>query len=281
MQFSSRTRVGLDVAGGVASAGDASGALQSTDVEGVSAVGWDVSAIDAVGGRVVVLLRDTDAGAESTERSVVLVFDATSAQLLDRIEPPVDVTYTAAVPFGENRLLLADLKYRWTVVSAEREIIDGPRVLGVGQEVAAVDPDAGRYVTADWNGDLHVVAPDSEGVIDLTGPASFAVDVAFADGDRVVSRHIDGSTYVWDVSARRIVGRLWQSPPLAFFPMAVDRAADDLLQATPEGLARIPLAPDTWFEAVCARVDRRLTETEVAAIAPDLAPGPGCSGEPG
>jgi hypothetical protein len=58
--------------------------------------------------------------------------------------------------------------------------------------------------------------------------------------------------------------------------MEVDRAANDLLQATPEGIARIPLTPDDWFEAVCSRVDRRLTETELAAIAPGLAPGPGC-----
>ena len=58
--------------------------------------------------------------------------------------------------------------------------------------------------------------------------------------------------------------------------MGVDRTADDLLQVTPDGLARIPLAPDTWFEAVCARVERSLTDTELSAIAPGLAPGPGC-----
>ncbi len=271
----------LDVVTGTASSGNSAVVIGSTDVAGLQEGEWNLRRIAVADDRAVVLLRDTDADEGSADRSVVLVLDANTGELLERLDPPDDVTYTAALPIGDDDLLVADLTYRWTVLDAEREVLDGPRVLGPGQEVAAVDREAGRYVTADWNGDLHVVDPDRDVVIDLTGPASFAVDVAFADGDRLVSRHIDGSTYLWDVQASRLVGRLWQSPPFAFFGIAVDRAANDLLQLTPEGIARIPLAPDGWFETVCSRVDRRLTETELTAVAPDLAPGPGCPDEPG
>lgn len=131
-------------------------------------------------------------------------------------------------------------------------------------------------MTGDWNGDLHVVDPGRDVVVDLPGPASFAVDVAFAGDNQVVSRHADGSTYLWDVSASRLVGRLWRSPPFGPFGMAVDRVENDLIQATAQGMARIPLAPDAWFQAVCSRVDRQLTEAEITAITPDLDPGPGC-----
>jgi DNA-binding SARP family transcriptional activator len=266
----------LDVATRTATTGDSDGAISSTDVRELQVGEWDIRRIEVGDGRAVVLLRDTDAGESSADRSVVLVLDVDTGQLLDRLDPPVGVTYTAALPIGDDDLLVADLSYRWTIIDTDGAVVDGPRVHGPGQEVAAIDHAGGRYVTADWNGDLHVVDPERDTVVDLTGPASFAVDVAFADDDRLVSRHIDGSTYLWDIAASRLVGRLWQSPAFAFFGMEVDRAANDLLQATPEGIARIPLTPDDWFEAVCSRVDRRLTETELAAIAPGLAPGPGC-----
>lgn len=271
----------LDIATRTATTGDTSGVAGSTDVAGLQDGEWDIERIEAADDRAVVLLRDTDAGGGSADRSVILVLDADTGELLDRIDPPDGVTYTAAMPIGEDDLLVADLSYRWTILDAEGEVVDGPRVLGPGQEIAATDQEEGRYVTADWNGDLHVVDPDRDVVVDLKGPASFAVDVAFADDDRLVSRHIDGSTYLWDVAASRLVGRLWQSPPFAFFGIEVDRPANELLQMTPEGLARIPLTPDSWFDTVCSRVDRRLTDTELAAIAPDLAPGPGCPGDLG
>lgn len=57
----------------------------------------------------------------------------------------------------------------------------------------------------------------------------------------------------------------------------MDRDVGDLLQLTPEGVARIPLDPDAWFEAVCSRVDREVTPAELVAIAPQLEPGPGCT----
>lgn len=270
----------LDVTTGTATTGDVAGVVDATDVASLQGGDWNIRRIEVAGDRAVALLRDTDADEGSADRSVVLVFDANTGDLLDRIDPPDGVNYTAALPIGGDDLLVADLSYRWTIINADREVIDGPRVLGVGQEVAAVD-EGGRYVTADWNGDLHVVDPDRDVVIDLTGPASFAVDVAFVDDDRLVSRHIDGSTYLWDASMRRLVGRLWKSPSFAFFVMEVDRSTSDLLQLTPEGIARIPLDPDRWFEAVCSRIDRRLTRMELATIAPGLAPGPGCTDELG
>ena len=133
-----------------------------------------------------------------------------------------------------------------------------------------------RYATADWNGDLHVVDPASGAVVDIPGPSSFATDVVFAGRDRLVSRHSDGSTYLWDIPTRGVVGRLWESGAFEFWAMAVERTADTLLQATPVGLARIPLDPDEWFRTVCARVARELTDREFDSVTPDLDPGPGC-----
>lgn len=266
----------LDTATGIAATGDSSGTDAASDIPGVADVEWDVAQIDVVADRAVVLLRDTTADATSADRSTILILDANTGEIRDVVEPPTGTTYTAAVAVGDRNLLLADLNYRWTVVDAELTVVDGPRVPGPGQEVAAVDEGSGRYVTADWNGDLHVVDPDRDVVLDLPGPASFAVDVAFAGEHRLVSRHIDGSTYLWDIPDSRLVGRLWRSPPFGSFGMAVDREANELLQMTAEGLARIPLETDAWFDAVCSRVDRRLTAAELAAIAPDLGPGPGC-----
>ena len=193
---------------------------------------------------------------------------------------PTGLLTTCTVPSGAIPMRIRTSPSPSAKGCSGGEVLDGPRVLGPGQEVAAIDQGKGRYATADWHGDLHVVDPEGE-VVDLTGPASFAVDVTFAGGDRLVSRHIDGSTYLWDVATSRLVGRLWQSSPSAFFGMEVDRAANDLLHVTPEGIARIPLAPDAWFDTFCPRVDRRLTDTERTAIAPDLAPGPGCPGDLG
>lgn len=268
----------LDVAAGTATTGDSAGVVASTDVPGLEGNRWDGQQIDVADDRVVVLLQAVDAVEDDAVRSVILILDAITGELLDRIDAPDGVTYTAAFA-TEDAVLTADLGYRWTMIDAEGEVMDGPRVFGPGQEVAAVDRESQRYVTADWNGDMHVVDPGRDIVVDLAGPASFAVGVAFADGDRLVSRHIDGSTYLWDVSESRLVGRLWQSPPFAFFPIEVDRATNELLQVTPEGLARISLEADVWFDVVCSRVDRRLTETELAAIAPGLTPGPGCPRE--
>jgi hypothetical protein len=271
----------LDVGNRTATTGDSTGVISSARVWELQDGEWDIRRIEVGDDRAVVLLRDTDAGEGSADRSVVLVLDVDTGRLLDRLDPPDGVTYTAALPIGDEDLLVADLTYRWTIIDTEGESSDGPRVLGPGQEVAAIDQDAGRYATADWNGDLHVVDPEHDIVVDLIGLASFAVDAAFAGGDRLVSRHSDGSTYLWDIAASRLVGRLWQSSPFAFYGMEVDRAANVLLQATPDGIARIPLAPDDWYDTVCSRVDRRLTETELAAIAPGLAPGPGCPGDLG
>ena len=270
----------LDPTEGTAATGDVGGVDASAEVDALGDGEWNVWSLEASADRVVALLRGAGPSEGAADRSAVVVFDVRTAEPLQDIRPPEGVTYTAALPFVEGGVLVADNQYRWTVLDASGDVIDGPRVLGTGQEVAAVDHEGGRYVTADWNGDLHVVDPAGDVVVDLPGPASFAMDVAFADADRLVSRHIDGSTYLWDVPAGRLVGRLWRSPPFGFFVMGVDRQDGVLVQLTPAGVARIPLDPDEWFATVCSRVDRALTAAEIAAIAPGLEAGPGCPARP-
>ncbi len=256
--------------------GSSAGVESSTTVSALRGR-WDMMGMELAGDRAAVFLRDTSKRRVDPTGSRVLLLDVDTGELLSRVDPPKGVVYTAALPFGEEELLVADLDYRWSVMDGEQRTVDGPRVLGAGQDVAAVDVPARRYVTADWNGDLHVVEPDSDVVIDLPGPASYAVNVAFAGGNRLVSRHIDGSTYLWDIPSRRLVGSLWQSPPFAFHEMSVDAKSSDLIQATDEGIARIPLEPRSWLSAVCSRVHRELSAAEWDAVAAGLQMGPGCS----
>lgn len=252
----------VDLQDGTVSIGDAGGVVTELVVSGMGTDRHSVIGVDVEGQRAGVAITVPDTS------SLGLVVDTETGEVLARHESPADDLITTVTPLGDGFTVLGHQSYEWVAVQHDGTVVDGPRTLGVGYELAASGPDGDRYVTADFNGDLHVVLPEADDVVDLVGPASRVLAAAFVDGDRLVSRHADGSTYLWDIPEARLVGRLWRSAAATDHGIAVDREANELLQATGDGLVRIPLDPDTWLSAVCRRVSRSLDPVEIAAVAP-------------
>lgn len=211
--------------------------------------------------------------------SAVYVIDLVTATVTHSFQPPEDRSYFGAAPLGDSLLVVADDLYQWWVVDLDGGEVDGPRVLGVGRETVTGHPSRRRYATSDFNGDINVVDLDDDRTTQLVGAASVAWQVRFVGDDRLISRHQDGSTFVWDISSGSLVGRLFSTDGFTYYGIEVTET-DELVQVTPDGIATIPLQPDRWLSAVCSLVARPLTQQELNAITPGRTPLNPCDVEP-
>jgi len=178
----------------------------------------------------------------------------------------------AAVPplqaraLGTDRVVVAFEDAHSEVRSMSGEVLHSRAdVVGNG-EFLGVSDGGGLVAGADVADAVVVLDDELTPVVRLTGFASTASWIGFVDERLLVTRHLDGSTFLWDLSAGALIGRLFASQGFEPFGLAVAGDGVAVLHATSGGIVRMPLAPSSWQEAVCSLVPRPLAQEELDAV---------------
>ena len=135
-------------------------------------------------------------------------------------------------------------------------------------------PDGEVIAVPQGSGPIWLLDRDGSVIGELTGVSPLAFDVEFIGDDRLLSRHFDGGTRLWDLSRQQLSGTLVQTAgtlaPL--WSMTVDDVTGDLLHPHSDGLLRVGLEPEDWLSAACDVVARGLHTAEIEAVAPGWTP---------
>ncbi len=227
---------------------------------------WGTAQVDD---QVAVAVTETLPGVEPHQSAVIVVDHRTGAVQTVIESDPDGPGFGYAIPAGKGRLLVAYDDGSFRFHDMEGEPSGASFRVGAGAEVMGATPDGRLLALATAGGPIIVINREGDQVASLEGSTAAALMVGFArGGEWLVSRHLDGATLVWDIGAQRLIGELFRSSDYSPWGAVVSTDGESVLQATPEGVVRIPLDPETWLDAVCARTAGSLGEAELDAVAP-------------